>query len=170
MKIAVFLPGFFLIHLLLGRAGSIPYGIAIFHKWYTASLIIIPFDFLQILFFSFVYKLASKWSRMNNLWRMMRINIKKFLKRSRIKRVMKSERKFHSSMLVRAQKWGELRVIFIAGVPFVGGGMWSGVLLTRLLKLSRIRGAILLMTGSIASCLILSLGLFGIKTVIMKLF
>jgi uncharacterized membrane protein len=73
-------------------------------------------------------------------------------------------------MLVRAQKWGELGVIFIAGVPFVGGGMWSGVLLTRLLKLSRIRGAILLMTGSIASCLILSLGLFGIKTVIMKLF
>ena len=96
-------------------------------------------------------------------------SFKKFLKRARIKRALKKERKFHSRMLVRAQQWGPLGVVIIAAIPFVGGGMWSGVLLARLLKLTKLRAAVLLMIGSILSCLVLSVGIYGIKEYILRI-
>ena len=71
-------------------------------------------------------------------------------------------------MLLNAQRWGQFGVIFIAAIPFVGGGIWSGVLLARLLKLNKLRAAMLLIIGSIISCVVLSVGFYGLKSYIIK--
>ena len=170
MSNIVIIPGFLLIHICVGRIGSIPYGVSVFNRWYSAALIIILFDFLQILFFNFIYGLASRWKFLNRVWRILRISFKKFLRKTRIKILLKGERTFHSRMLVRAQKWGQMGVVFISAVPFVGGGMWSGVLLSRILRLGKLRGSMLLILGSITSCLVLSIGFYNIRLFIIKLF
>ena len=163
------IPGILLINVTIGRIGSIPFGVSILDSWYLAALIIIAFDFLQILFFNFVYGLVSRWEFLSRSWRVLKIRFKKFLKRARIKKALKKERKFHSRMLLRAQQLGPLGVVIIAAIPFVGGGMWSGVLLARLLKLNKVRAAILLMAGSVLSCLMLGVGVYGLKEYILRI-
>lgn len=163
-------PGILLLNITVGRIGAIPFGISVLDDWYYAALIIVIFDFLQILFFNFIYGLVTKWKFLSNLWKELKMRFKKFLKKTRIKMVLKKERKFHSRMLLRAQQWGNLGVVFIAAIPFVGGGIWSGVLLARLLKLNRTRTVILLMSGSVISCLVLGVGFYNIKAYVLKIF
>jgi len=84
------------------------------------------------------------------------------------KKIFRRERKFHSRILVRAQRWGQFGVIIVAALPFVGGGIWSGVLLSRFLKLKIAKGHLLIWLGSILGSSFISLGIQGIKELILK--
>ena len=160
---------FLLLHVSVGRIASIPVGTStLFYKWYITSFVVSLMDFIQVLFLNFIYNMVARLKFISNTYRSIKINVNKFNRRSRIKRALKEERRFHSRMLVRAQALGQIGVVIIAAIPFIGGGMWSGLLLARLLKLNRFKSILLLMVGSIACSVILSLSYSGILGLIVS--
>jgi len=154
---------FLALHVSLGRIASIPFGTStMFQKWYLTSLVVSLMDLMQVLFLNFVYNLVSQLGFITEFYRRIKINTKKFNRRSRLKKAMKEERRFHSRMLLRAQGFGQLGVILIAAIPFIGGGMWSGFLLAKLMKINKYKSILLLMTGSVLCSVLLSLSYSGI--------
>jgi len=162
--------GFIVIHVSFSRIVSIPYGIGMFGKWYIPVLLIIPIDLLLIPFYFFIYSQGSKIIRpLNVRLKLLRRRMLKMGRPLRKKRIIREERRWHSNLLRRAQSWRGYGVMFMAGIPFLGGGIWSGVLLARLLKISPKRSYLLLLTGSLMGSLFLALGIQGLKEVLFKL-
>jgi len=160
------LPTVFVTHFLFGRLVSIPYALAIFHKWYWAVCATWPVDILTVpVWFHIFDKVVSSRSlvvREKLLARRLRRLVEKVTK----KQIFRRERKFHSQILRRAQKWGQFGVIVVAALPFVGGGIWSGVILSRFLRLKILRGCLLICIGSILGASLIALGIHGIRELI----
>lgn len=170
MRYLWLLPSIFLTHFFFGRLVSIPYALAMLHKWYWAVCATWPIDVITVPFWLRILdKVTSSRTivtRGKLLIRYLRREIEKFTK----KKIFKRERKLHSRILRRAQKWGQLGVVIVAALPFVGGGIWSGVLLSRFLKLKLTRGYLLICLGSVLGASFIALGIHGIKELILKLF
>lgn len=170
MKYLWLLPSIFITHFLFGRLVSIPYALAVFNKWYWAVCVTWPIDVITVpLWLSIFNKVTNSRTlvaRKRLLIRYLRKGIEKLTKR----KIFRRERKFHSQILRRAQRWGQLGVIVVAAFPFVGGGIWSGVLLSRFLKLKVTRGYLLICLGSILGISLIALGVHGIKELILKFF
>jgi len=168
MKYLWLVPSIFITHLLFGRLVSIPYALAILHKWYWAVCATWPIDLITVPFwlhiFDRVVRSRSFVARERLLIRRLRRAIEKFTK----KKIFRRERKFHSQILRRAQRWGQFGVIAVSAVPFLGGGIWSGVLLARFLKLKVARGCFLICLGSGLGASFISLGFHGIKELILR--
>lgn len=169
MNYLLALPGFLLLHMCFGRMISIPCGLTIFSKWYIVIIIAIIYDFFQILFYNGFFELILKLKPVNYFWRILRHRLKRYYRKFGLKRALKKERMFHSSVLHRAQKWGQMGVIVIAAIPFVGGGIWSASLLAISLRLGKIRRYILLISGSIISYVLIIVGFHGVQSVIARL-
>ncbi|NIM03897.1 hypothetical protein GTN66_07125 [bacterium] len=168
MRYLWLVPSIFLTHICLGRFFSVPYTLALFNKWYLSVCIISSIDMITVPFyfrlFDSVITSRGFVVRERLLIRRLRRVIEKLTK----KKIFRRERKLHSRILVRAQRWGQFGVILVAALPFVGGGIWSGVLLARFLKLKIAKGHLLIWLGSILGASFISLGIQGIKELIVK--
>jgi len=163
------LPSIFLTHFFFGRLVSIPYALAIFHKWYWAVCATWPIDVVTVpVWFHLLDRVIgsrSTFHRQRVLIRSLRKGTERFTKTG----ILRKERKLHSRILRRVQQWGQLGVIAVAALPFVGGGIWSGVLLSRLLRLKISRGCFLICLGSIVGASLIALGIHGIRELILRL-
>lgn len=166
MRYLWLLPSIFLTHFFFGRLVSVPYALAMLHKWYWAVCATWPIDVVTVPVWLHIFnKVASSRSlviRERLLIRGLRRGVEKFTK----KKMFRRERKFHSQILRRAQKWGQFGVIVLAALPFVGGGVWSGVILSRFLRLKITRSYFLICLGSIFGASFIALGVHGIRELI----
>ncbi len=169
MNYFLIVPSFLLLHIFVGKIVSVPYGLALFPRWYTATVIIVIYDFLLIIVYNGIFGLALKVRFINKMIKTIRHWLSRFFRKLGTKKVLRGERKFHSNLLFRAQKWGQPGVVFIAAIPFIGGGVWSATLLATFLKLGNIRKCMLIILGSIICCTGLTVGFVGVKRLIVLL-
>ncbi len=120
---------------------------------YTALFIVpvvVMLDTLQIPMFYYLYRALSE----------------RPLVRKLSERTKKKERKLHESRFFRwMQVMGAPGVVAITLLPMKGCGMWSGVLLSKLLKYPKPYSYFLLILGSALGCAVL----LGIGECVMKL-
>jgi uncharacterized membrane protein len=154
-------------HIIASRLISIPVAVALFVKWYIAVIFIFAMDVVQIPLYYYIYESPKKIKFIMVRLRLWRRRIGRFAKKVNVTR---GDRNWQAMLLKRAQRLGRLGVMFVAAMPSLGGGMWSGVLLAHLLKLDKKRSYLLLSAGSLISCLVLALGFGGIKTIIIHVF
>jgi uncharacterized membrane protein len=128
------------LYILGGRPAAILSAQFLGRKIFFLLPVVVLLDTLQIPFFYHLYNTVSN-----------RIFIQKFYKRS--------EKRIHRLKQSRFFKWlqflGKPGVIAISMLPIKGCGMWSGVLLSNLLKLPRKTSYPLMITGSLLGCLLL---------------
>ena len=168
MRFLWLVPSIFLTHICLGRFFSVPYTLALFNKWYLSVCIISSIDMITVPFY---FRLFDRVITSRGFVVRERLLIRRFrrvIERITKKKIFRRERKLHSRILARAQKWGPFGVIIVAALPFVGGGIWSGVLLSRFLKFKIAKGHLLIWLGSILGASFISLGIQGIKELILK--
>jgi len=168
MRYLWLVPSIFLTHICLGRFFSIPYTLALFNKWYLSVCIISSIDMIIVPFYFRLFDRVITSRGFIVRERLLIRRIRRVVERITKKKIFRRERKLHSRILVRAQKWGQFGVIIVAALPFVGGGIWSGVLLARFLKLKIAKGHLLIWLGSILGASFISLGIHGIKELILK--
>jgi uncharacterized membrane protein len=138
------------LYILGGRPAAILSAQFLGRKIFFLLPVVVMLDTLQIPFFYHLYNTVSN-----------RIVIKKFYKRS--------EKRIHRLKQSRFFKWlqflGKPGVIAISMLPFKGCGMWSGVLLSKLLKLPRQTSYPLMIVGSLLGCLLL----LGVGEAVLKI-
>lgn len=166
MNYYLVIPSFLMLHIFVGKMASIPYGLVLFPVWYVAPAVIIVYDFLLVIVYNGIFELALKIRFVNKIAKKIRYRLNKLFRKTGTKKVIGRERKIHSNLLRRAQKWGQPGVIFIASIPFIGGGVWSASLLATFLKLGKIRRCLLILLGSVICCSGLTVGFFGVKRLI----
>jgi uncharacterized membrane protein len=170
MRYLWLVPSIFLTHIFLGRFFSIPYTLALFNKWYLSVGIISSIDIITVPIYFRLFDRVITSRRFVVRERLLVRRIRRVIERIAKKKIFRRERKFHSRIMVRAQRWGQFGVLIVAALPFVGGGIWSGVLLARFLKLKIVKGHLLVCLGSILGASFVSLGIQGIKELILKFF
>ena len=168
MRYLWLVPSIVLTHILLGRFFSVPYTLALFNKWYLSVCIISSIDMITVPFYFRLFDKVITSRRFVVRERLLIRRFRRVIERLTKKKIFRRERKIHSRILVRAQKWGQFGVILVAALPFVGGGIWSGVLLSRFLKLKIAKGHLLIWFGSILGASFISLGIHGIKELIVR--
>jgi len=128
------------LYILGGRPAAILSAQFLGRKIFFLLPVVVLLDTLQIPFFYHLYNTVSN-----------RIVMQKFYKRS--------EKRIHRLKQSRFFKWlqflGKPGVIAISMLPIKGCGMWSGVLLSNLLKLPRKTSYPLMIAGSLLGCLLL---------------
>jgi uncharacterized membrane protein len=138
------------LYILGGRPAAILSAQFLGRKIFFLLPVVVMLDTLQIPFFYHLYNTVSN-----------RIVIKKFYKRS--------EKRIHRLKQSKFFKWlqflGKPGVIAISMLPFKGCGMWSGVLLSKLLKLPRQTSYPLMIVGSLLGCLLL----LGVGEAVLKI-
>jgi len=138
------------LYILGGRPAAILSAQFLGRKIFFLLPVVVMLDTLQIPFFYHLYNTVSN-----------RIVIQKFFKRS--------EKRIHRLKQSRFFKWlqflGKPGVIAISMLPFKGCGMWSGVLLSKLLKLPRQTSYPLMIVGSLLGCLLL----LGVGEAVLKI-
>jgi uncharacterized membrane protein len=138
------------LYILGGRPAAILSAQFLGRKIFFLLPVVVMLDTLQIPFFYHLYNTVSN-----------RIVIQKFYKRS--------EKRIHRLKQSRFFKWlqflGKPGVVAISMLPFKGCGMWSGVLLSKLLKLPRQTSYPLMIAGSLLGCLLL----LGVGEVVLKI-
>jgi len=168
MRLLWLLPSIFLTHFLFGRLVSIPYALAVFHKWYWAVCATWPVDIITVPFWLRIFYRATNSRgfliRERMVFRYLRRQIQKFTR----KKIFRRERKFHSKILRRAQNWGQFGVIIVAALPLLGGGVWSSVILSRFLRLKITRGYFLICLGSVFGASFIALGIHGIRELVLR--
>ena len=144
--------GFYFIplYILGGRPAAILSAQLLGLKIFLLLPVVVLLDTLQIPFFYHLYGTISN----------------KLLMRSfQEKGSKKVERLRNSKFFGWVQLMGTPGVVVITMLPLKGCGMWSGVLLSKLLGLSRKTGYLLLISGSIVGCVIV----FGIGGAVLEL-
>lgn len=101
--------------------------------------VVVMLDTLQIPLFYHLYGTVSK-----------RLFVQKFSQKSE----KKEERLQQSKLFRRLQLLGTPGVIAITMLPLKGCGMWSGVLLAKILKLPKQTSYPLMITGSLLGCIL----------------
>ena len=138
------------LYILGGRPAAILSAQFLGRKIFFLLPVVVMLDTLQIPFFYHLYNTVSN-----------RIVIQKFYKRS--------EKRIHRLKQSRFFKWlqflGKPGVVAISMLPFKGCGMWSGVLLSKLLKLPRQTSYPLMIAGSLLGCLLL----LGVGEAVLKI-
>lgn len=161
MKILVLV----LTHTFGNRFISIPVGVALFGKWYIVVILIVLMDVIQAPFYYYIYESPHKMEFILIQLKRIRTSFTRITRRIRIR----EERNIHARLLKRARSFGQWGVVFITAMPFLGGGMWSGVLLSHLLKIEKKKSYFLLTSGSLIGCIFLALGFGGIKVLFLAL-
>lgn len=134
---------FFFIHILLGRKISIPYMLALGTDVHILIPAAITLDILQIPVFLHLYTHTTRIGIVQRI----------------TNRIEERSHHLEESRLVRwAKKMGIAGIVIVTAMPIQGGGMWSGVLLTHVLKLRTIYTYGLLTIGSIIGCTIIAFG------------
>jgi uncharacterized membrane protein len=131
---------FILLYTFGGRPGAILSALAVG----MSALVVVPavviLDAMQIPVFYYIYGTVSKQPIMRKLTE---------------KSANKLARMRKSSFLRRMEHLGPAGVITIAMLPVKGCGMWSGVLMSKILGLALPKSYLLLILGSILGCVML---------------
>jgi uncharacterized membrane protein len=144
----VYLPkifGLILLHAVLGRVVSIPYAVILFKHYWEGLLIIFVIDVIQIPFYLWLYSHFSQFAQRYH-------RFYSFAKH-------KLDHIRASPIFTRASHWGKIGVIVISALPTFGGGIWSGTLLVKILRLGKMKGTLLIATGSFVGCFCFGAGL-----------
>jgi len=128
------------LYVLGGRPAAILSAQFLGRKIFFLLPVVVMLDTLQIPLFYYLYDMVSKQS----FWH-------KFYKKSQIK----EERLQQSKLFRRLQLLGTPGVLAITMLPLKGCGMWSGVLLSKLLKLPKQTSYPLMIAGSLLGCVLL---------------
>jgi uncharacterized membrane protein len=152
-------------HIFGNRLISVPVGMALFGKWYIAVILLVFMDIIQVPFFYYFYESPHKMEFIRKILGTIRSIFIGLTRHIRIKQ----ERNIHAGLLKRARSFGQPGVVLITAMPFLGGGMWSGVLLSHLLKIEKRTSYFLLACGSLLGCTFLALGFGGIKFLFLAL-
>ena len=163
MKLLILAPT----HMIAGRLFSVPLGVALFGKWYIAVICIVGMDLLLIPLYFYIYESPGKMKFITARIRLIRARLK--LRRLKRKNIIREERNIHAQLLKKAQSFGQWGVLFIPSVPFLGGGIWSSVLLAHLLKVERKRSYLLVAGGSFIGCSLLALGFGSVRALFLLL-
>ncbi len=142
---------FLLTHFVLGRKISIPYALALGENAYAITATAFILDIIQIPIFLYLYTHSSKIGIIN---------------KGRDRIISRSKNMEHSRLVIFAKKMGKVGIIALAAMPIQGGGMWSGVLLAHVLNLKRWQTYLLLSIGSFVGCIIISVGVSRILSLI----
>lgn len=134
---------FIIVHILLGRKISIPYGIAFGMNPLLVGTEAFILDILQIPFFYYLYESST------------RISIIADLKRWSEEKQKGMEKGFLFKFL---KNTGRVGIVIISASPLQGGGMWSGVLMTFLMNHPKRESYLLLIAGSLLGCAVLVAG------------
>jgi len=128
------------LYILGGRLAAILSAQFLGRKIFFLLPVVVMLDTLQIPLFYHLYNTVSN-----------RLFIQKFYKRSE-----KRKNRFKQSSFFKwLQFLGKPGVVAISMLPFKGCGMWSGVLLSNLLKLPRQTSYPLMIVGSLLGCILL---------------
>lgn len=156
------------IHFLGGRIISIPYAVILFGNWHPAVWFVWLVDLLfGIPLIHFVLERFRSWRWLSVRIALLTRRIKRWKRKVSHERPIESERKFHSDIIRRAQRWGQFGIVILTSLP-VAGGIWSGVLLAKSLRIKTWRSYLLVALGSLVGCLLLALGVHGIRLLILK--
>jgi uncharacterized membrane protein len=128
------------LYILGGRPAAILSAQFLGRKIFFLLPVVVMLDTLQIPLFNHLYHTVSN-----------RLFIQKFFKRSEKRKNRLKQSKFFKWL----QVLGKPGVVAISMLPFKGCGMWSGVLLSNLLKLPRKTSYPLMITGSLLGCILL---------------
>lgn len=123
-----------------GRPTAIIAALAVDMHIYAVVSAVVVLDTLQIPVFYYLYGAVSK-----------RPIVRKLTTRSQAKMAHMGRSKF----IRRLQYLGPPGVVTIASLPLKGCGMWSGVLLSKILRLPLSKSYALLIIGSILGCVLL---------------
>ena len=138
------------LYILGGRPAAILSAQFLGRKIFFLLPVVVLLDTLQIPLFYHLYNTVSN-----------RLVIQKFYK--------KSEKRRHRFKQSKFFKWlhflGKPGVVAISMLPFKGCGMWSGVLLSNLLKLPKQTSYPLMIMGSLLGCILL----LGVGEAILKI-
>ena len=138
------------LYVLGGRPAAILSGQFLGFKISFLLPVVVMLDTLQIPLFYHLFGTISKKLFMRRLY----------------ERTIKKEKSLHKSKVFHwVQLMGTPGVVAITTLPLKGCGMWSGVLLSKLLRLPKQTSYPLLIVGSILGCLLL----FGVGEGILEL-
>jgi hypothetical protein len=133
-----------ILYIFFSRAVSIPAALALNIRVGIVFFAVFGLDLIQIpLFFQLYEKGFPKIPLLNLL----------------IKRLPTAEQFEKSKLRKLTQSLGGIGVILVAAMPTFGGGMWTAVLFAHILKLTRKQSYFFLATGSLISCVIITLGI-----------
>lgn len=138
------------LYILGGRPAAILSAQFLGRKIFFLLPIVVMLDILQIPFFYHLYNTVSN-----------RLFIQNFFKRFEKRKTRLKQSKFFKWL----QLLGKPGVVTISMLPFKGCGMWSGVLLSNLLKLPRKTSYPLMIVGSLLGCILL----LGVGDVILEI-
>ncbi len=161
MKFLILIPT----HLIAGRLFSVPLGVALFGKWYEVLIIIVIMDLIQIPFYFYIYESHNRVRFIKVRLRLIRRKLMHIERRVELKEI----RNVNARLLRKARSLGEWGVLLVPSLPFLGGGLWSGVLLAHLLKVEKKKSYLLLTCGSMIGCTFLVLGFGGVKALLIAL-
>ncbi len=143
--VVYFLP----LYILGGRPVAILSGQLLGFKAFFLLPVVVMLDTLQIPLFYYVY------DRISNV---------RFIKKIHEKTAKKEMRIRKSRLFLWLYLLGAPGVITITMLPLKGCGMWSGVFLSKILKLRKVMSYPLLITGSVLGCLLI----LGVGEAILK--
>lgn len=149
MEFGLFLLSFLGVYLVGGRKVAVPYGIAFSNSVLLVILITLALDLLQVPFYYFIF---SSISEKIPLIRRFRINQEMRIKKFKVWKL--------------ALKYGKIGVLVVALLPSFGGGVWTAVLLSFILKLDKKISFLLIFLGSLVGITILALCTQGIISLI----
>jgi uncharacterized membrane protein len=131
---------FILLYTFGGRPGAILAAMAVGVSVYLVVPVVVLLDTFQIPVFYFLYGAVGKQAV-----------VRRLAERSKRKMALLRE----SAFLRRFQVLGPAGVVAITMLPLKGCGMWTGVLMSKLLGLPLPRSYALLITGSLLGCALL---------------
>ncbi|MGD9365032.1 MAG: small multi-drug export protein [Desulfobacteraceae bacterium] len=132
---------FILLYTFGGRPVAILAALAVDISVYCLIPFVVALDTFQIPVFSYLYQTVSNQGA-----------VRKWSQRSK-KRIAWLQR---SALAQRLAVLGPPGVVAITMLPLKGCGMWSGVLLSRLLKIPMLKSYSLLVLGSFLGCLLVA--------------
>lgn len=153
-------------HMLGGRLFSVPLSITLFGKWYIGVLAIVGMDLFLIPVYFYFYESPKRIKFITARIRLFKARRKLKYKETGI---IREERNIHAQLLKKARSFGQWGVFLIPSVPFLGGGLWSSILLAHILKLERKRSYLLVAGGSLFGCTMLALGFGSLKALFQAL-
>ena len=129
-----------LLYIFGGRPGAILSALAVNFSIYLVLPAVVIMDTFQIPMFHYIYGTVSRHSVVQKI----------------IRRADRRKARLSGSRLMRyLSRLGPLGVVTITSLPLKGCGMWSGVLMARLLRLGQPKSYTLLIVGSVLGCLLL---------------
>lgn len=131
----------------LGKKGSFLYAIIFNMNLYVISVVIIISDIILMLFVGSLFQVTTKHVFPFTLLKRGAENKEQKLKKSKL-----------AEQII---KIGKLSPMILTAIPFAGG-VWSGMALSKILKLSNKEAYWLVSIGSVIGCIIFLLGALGI--------